>query len=44
MIETTMARDVLLLTRVDMPALLVGGDGIALEEFLTRPVEAWLRG
>ncbi len=23
--------------------LLVGGDGIPLEEFLTRPVEHWLR-
>lgn len=25
-------------------ALLVGGDGIGLEEFLSRPVEHWLRG
>lgn len=25
-------------------ALLVGGDGIALEEFLTRPVAHWIRG
>ena len=24
--------------------LLVGGDGIAVEEFLTRPVEHWVKG
>jgi hypothetical protein len=24
--------------------LLVGGDGISLDEFLTKPVEHWLRG
>jgi hypothetical protein len=42
LIETSIARDVLLLTRVDKPALLVGGDGIALQDFLTRPVSHWV--
>jgi hypothetical protein len=43
LIETIIARDVFLMTRVDKPALLVGEDGIPLEEFLTKPVETWLR-